>query len=121
MSHCRIWKRAEARIAEARQHVLAAPAPTGIDGIPGYSSFDECVARRESGGDWTINTGNGYAGAYQWLPATWQYVLGQMGVAGPADPAAATPALQVAAFNYYVAINPGAWPVTVGLCGGSYG
>src|ERR1700750_292004 len=31
----------------------------------------ERVARCESGGNWAINTGNGYHGGLQFLPATW--------------------------------------------------
>lgn len=117
--HCRIWKRSEARIAEARVHVLAAPVPVGLDGIPGYTSFDACVAGRESGGDWTIDTGNGYYGAFQWLPETWVSVLGMMGETDwPADPAAASPAEQVAAFNFWSVRDPGAWPNSIPACGG---
>lgn len=31
----------------------------------------DAVAQCESGGNWTINTGNGYYGGLQFLPATW--------------------------------------------------
>ena len=31
----------------------------------------DSVAQCESGGNWAINTGNGYSGGLQWLPATW--------------------------------------------------
>jgi hypothetical protein len=45
----------------------------------------------ESGGRYTINTGNGYYGAYQFLPSTW-HSLGYGGL-----PNHATPAVQDAA------------------------
>lgn len=31
----------------------------------------DAVAQCESGGDWSINTGNGYYGGLQFVPATW--------------------------------------------------
>ena len=36
-----------------------------------YSSIWACIRERESGGDYSTNTGNGYSGAYQFLPGTW--------------------------------------------------
>ncbi len=105
--HCRIARR------HPRAHIA------GVDGIPGYTAFDRCVAFRESGNTWTEDTGNGFYGAFQWLPSTWSSVLALMGVAGPADPAAAAPAVQVAAFNYWAPRDPGAWPNTIPACGGA--
>lgn len=32
-----------------------------------------CIRQRESGGNYSTNTGNGYYGAYQFLPGTWQF------------------------------------------------
>jgi hypothetical protein len=34
---------------------------------------------RESGGNYAINTGNGYYGAYQFLPSTWDSVASHAG------------------------------------------
>ncbi len=31
----------------------------------------DAIAQCESGGDWTISTGNGYSGGLQFSPATW--------------------------------------------------
>ena len=107
---CRIWRR-----HEPEAHIAAA----GIDGIPGYTSFDQCVGFRESGNTWTEDTGNGYYGAFQWVPSTWASVLAMMHVTGPPDPAAASPALQVRAFNYWAPRDPGAWPNTIPPCGGA--
>jgi hypothetical protein len=45
----------------------AAPAPT----YAGDSVWDD-LARCESGGNWSINTGNGYYGGLQFSLATWQ-------------------------------------------------
>ena len=39
----------------------------------------------ESRGDYAINTGNGYYGAYQWLPSTWASV-GGAGLPSDASP-----------------------------------
>ena len=44
---------------------LAGQAGAATDG-----EWDQ-VARCESGGNWAINTGNGYYGAYQFAPTTW--------------------------------------------------
>ena len=40
------------------------------------STWDD-LAQCESGGDWSINTGNGYYGGLQFLPATWEAHGGQ--------------------------------------------
>ena len=39
-----------------------------------------CLANRESGGDYTINNGNGYTGADQWLPTTWNSAVRGIGL-----------------------------------------
>jgi hypothetical protein len=46
----------------------AAPAQAGASAPGGYLA---CVRQHESGGRYNINTGNGYYGAYQFLPSTW--------------------------------------------------
>ena len=43
----------------------------GDDGSGGSSVWDQ-LAQCESGGDWHINTGNGYFGGLQFLLSTWQ-------------------------------------------------
>ena len=53
-----------------------------------------CIRAHESGGDYATNTGNGYTGAYQMLPHTWdvavsgagwpQYANGRADLAPPA-------------------------------------
>lgn len=52
-----------------------------------------CIRQHESGGNYSINTGNGYYGAYQFLPSTWnaavrgagypQYANGRADLAPP--------------------------------------
>jgi hypothetical protein len=46
-----------------------APAPVATAPAPG--GFLACVRQRESKGNYSINTGNGYFGAYQFSQTTW--------------------------------------------------
>lgn len=59
-----------------RARVKAAPTPGNL------LRLRQC----ESGDDYTINTGNGYYGAYQFSPSTW-HSLGLSGLPHEADPA----------------------------------
>src|SRR4029077_5456503 len=75
------------------------------------AEWDE-VARCESGGNWAINTGNGYQGGLQFAPGTWIASGG-----GQYAPAAqlATKEQQIAVAERVLAHQGrGAWPV----CGG---
>src|SRR6478672_2984482 len=70
------------------------------------------VARCESGGNWAINTGNGYQGGVQFSPSTWRSHGG-----GEYAPAAhlATKEEQIAVAERVLATQgKGAWPT----CGG---
>jgi LysM repeat protein len=81
--------------------VLAAPASAAPHDWSG-------VAQCESGGNWSINTGNGYYGGLQFSSATW---LGHGG--GQFAPRAdlAAPAEQIAvAERVLLTQGPGAWP-----------
>ncbi len=51
-----------------------APAPAGA--VSASSSVWDRLAQCESGGNWQINTGNGYYGGLQFLPQTWRSVGG---------------------------------------------
>jgi resuscitation-promoting factor RpfA len=85
---------------------LAGQASAASDG-----EWDQ-VARCESGGDWAINTGNGYQGGLQFAPGTWSANGG-----GEYAPAAylATEEQQIAVAERVLARQGrGAWPV----CGG---
>ncbi len=85
---------------------LAGQAGAATDG-----EWDQ-VARCESGGNWAINTGNGYQGGLQFSPGTWSAHGG-----GEYAPAAnmATKDEQIAVAERVLATQgQGAWPV----CGG---
>jgi len=77
--------------------VFSAPAPAGGGGSSHHSDpFLVCTRARESSGNYSTNTGNGYYGAYQFLPATWDSVavhIGRMDLVGVL-PSAASPADQ---------------------------
>ena len=71
------------------------------------------VARCESGGNWSINTGNGYYGGLQFSPSTWA-AFGGLAYASRAD--LATPAQQIAVAEKVLTVQGvGAWPT----CGAS--
>lgn len=70
-----------------------------------YHDWD-AVAQCESGGDWTINTGNGYYGGLQFSQPTWE-ANGGVGIASNASKAEQ---IRVAE-NVLVTQGPGAWPV----------
>ncbi len=57
--------------APARERAASAPAPTAAP--PSYSgdSVWDDLAKCESGGNWSINTGNGYYGGLQFNHGTW--------------------------------------------------
>jgi resuscitation-promoting factor RpfA len=81
---------------------LAAPASAATHDWSG-------VAQCESGGNWHINTGNGYYGGLQFSQATW---AGYGGTQYAARADLATPAQQIAvAEKVLVGQGIGAWPV----------
>ena len=53
----------------------AAIVPSIAEAVPNASIWD-ALARCESGGNWTINTGNGFYGGLQFTTASWQAVGG---------------------------------------------
>lgn len=55
--------------------VTLAPRPRPVTSVTGDSVWDR-LAQCESGGNWHINTGNGYGGGIQFSPATWRSVGG---------------------------------------------
>ena len=64
------------------------------------------VAQCESGGDWNINTGNGYYGGLQFSQSTWE----ANGGSGSASSASREEQIRVAE-NVLATQGPGAWPV----------
>jgi ABC-type transport system substrate-binding protein len=86
---------------------LAAPAANAAP----PSTWDQ-VAQCESGGDWHINTGNGYYGGLQFAAQTWSgYGGGEF--AATADQAAREQQIQIGE-RVLAGQGPGAWP----NCGG---
>ncbi len=69
----------------------------------------DAVAACESGGNWSINTGNGYYGGLQFTPSTWQ----ANGGSGSPHNASREEQIRVAE-NVLQSQGIGAWPV----CGG---
>ncbi|WP_319641448.1 transglycosylase family protein [Brachybacterium squillarum] len=90
--------------------VIAAGLSVGGAGIASADdSVWDKVAQCESGGNWSINTGNGYYGGVQFSKSTWK-AFGGTAYASTAD--LATKAEQIAiAKRTLKTQGPGAWPV----------
>ncbi|WP_162563274.1 transglycosylase family protein, partial [Mycolicibacterium mucogenicum] len=89
---------------------LAAQATAATDG-----EWDK-VARCESGGNWAINTGNGYQGGLQFSPSTWSAHGG--GEYAPAANMASKDQQIAVAERVLASQGRGAWPVCgTGLSG----
>ena len=70
----------------------------------------DAIAQKESGGDWSINTGNGYFGGLQFTQSTWD-AFKPAGAPARAD--LASREQQIAAAEATLAAQgPGAWPNT---------
>ncbi len=82
---------------------LAAQASAATDG-----EWDQ-VARCESGGNWAINTGNGYQGGLQFSPSTWSAHGG--GEYAPAANMASKDQQIAVAERVLASQGRGAWPV----------
>ena len=66
------------------------------------------IAQCEAGGNWSINTGNGYYGGLQFSPSTWA-AFGGLAYAPRAD--LATQAQQIAVAEKVLLVQgPRAWP-----------
>lgn len=87
--------------------VLAA-APMGLAaGTANAAGNDwDAVAQCESGGDWSINTGNGFSGGLQFTQSTWN----AYGGSGQAHNASKAEQIRVAE-NVLAGQGAGAWPV----------
>ncbi|WP_026918443.1 transglycosylase family protein [Gordonia shandongensis] len=79
-------------------------ATAGIASAESYNNWD-AVAQCESGGDWSINTGNGYYGGLQFSQSTWE----ANGGTGIASDASREEQIRVAE-NVLATQGPGAWP-----------
>ena len=79
---------------------MSMPAAIAVDG----ATWD-ALAQCESGGNWSINTGNGFYGGLQFTQQSWN------GVGMSGSPATATRAQQIEAGERLLAIQGwGAWP-----------
>jgi resuscitation-promoting factor RpfA len=92
--------------------VAAACVPMAAGGLVGTTAAAgpevnwDAVAQCESGGNWAINTGNGYFGGLQFKLSTWQ------AHGGVGNPASASREQQIAiAERVLVSQGIGAWPV----------
>lgn len=88
---------------------VAEPADVpNVDTVSGDPTAEQWADLREceSGGNYQINTGNGYSGAYQFLDSTWQ-AYGGTGSAYQASPAEQ----DMRALMLYHASGSGPWPV----------
>ncbi|WP_448628460.1 transglycosylase family protein [Geodermatophilus sp. URMC 64] len=97
---------------EQQHPAPSAPPSTGSDGdapVPPADAHDwDAVARCESGGNWSINTGNGYYGGLQFSQSTWD-AFGGAEYAARAD--LATKSEQIAVAERVLDVQgPGAWP-----------
>lgn len=77
-------------------------------GAASVSTWDK-VAQCESGGDWSINTGNGYYGGLQFSASTWR-AYGGGTYASSASQASKAAQITVAE-RVLASQGPGAWPV----------
>lgn len=86
------------------------PPPPAPDAPPpppvAYSVNWDAIAQCESGGNWSINTGNGYYGGLQFTPGTWH----SNGGSGSAANASREEQIRVAE-NVLHSQGIGAWPV----------
>ncbi|MDI3313971.1 MAG: transglycosylase family protein [Mycobacterium sp.] len=105
---------ADAPAPEAAPEAPAAPAPAPAAEAPAvhpapqkaYSVNWDAIAQCESGGNWSINTGNGYSGGLQFTPGTWA------ANGGSGSPANASREEQIrVAENVLRTQGLGAWPV----------
>jgi hypothetical protein len=90
--------------------------PTTDPPAVSYSLWDE-LAECESGGNWAINSGNGYYGGLQFLLSTWQI---NGGTAFAAYPHQATREQQITVGERVVAANGGSFGAW-GACAASLG
>ena len=96
---------------------LALSATAANAAVPAASgSTWDALAQCESGGNWAINTGNGFSGGLQFTPQTWA------GFGGTGSPENASRAQQIAVAEKVQATQGwGAWPACaakLGLSGG---
>ncbi|MDQ1018778.1 LysM peptidoglycan-binding domain-containing protein [Streptomyces afghaniensis] len=110
-------------IAGVTGAAVAAPLIASGSASAATASEWDTVAQCESGGNWSINTGNGYYGGLQFSASTWS-AYGGTQYASTADQASKDQQIQVAE-KVLASQGKGAWPVcgkglsSAGYSGGS--
>ncbi|MEU3606953.1 transglycosylase family protein [Streptomyces sp. NPDC035033] len=98
---------------------VAAPLMAAGTASAATASEWDRVAQCESGGNWSINTGNGYYGGLQFSASTWA-AYGGTAYAATADQASKSQQIAIAE-KVLAGQGKGAWPSCgVGLSGASY-
>ena len=98
------------KVASVAGVMAVAPLALGAGAANADSVNWDAVAACESGGNWAINTGNGYYGGLQFTPGTWS----ANGGSGMPNQASREEQIRVAE-NVLRTQGIGAWPV----CGGN--
>ncbi|MFD7591179.1 transglycosylase family protein [Kitasatospora sp. NPDC059811] len=88
---------------------LAMPLLTATGASAAPASTWDAVAQCESGGNWSINTGNGFSGGLQFTSSTWK-AYGGTSYAPQANQASKAQQISVAE-KVLASQGPGAWPV----------
>jgi nucleoid-associated protein YgaU len=126
MSECAHSARDNGRKNQVRTTAVLAGAallaPLGLLAATGNSAAADSgvwdrIAQCESGGNWHINTGNGYYGGLQFAPSTWR-AYGGTAYAATADRASRSQQIAVAT-KVQRAQGWGAWPVCSARAGAS--
>ncbi|MDX2933124.1 transglycosylase family protein [Streptomyces ipomoeae] len=98
---------------------VAAPLIAAGSASAATTSEWDAVAQCESGGNWSINTGNGYYGGLQFSASTWA-AYGGTQYASTADQATKAQQIEIAE-KVLAGQGKGAWPVCgTGLSGAAY-
>ncbi|MEU9154007.1 transglycosylase family protein [Streptomyces sp. NPDC048417] len=98
---------------------IAAPLMASGSASAATASEWDTVAQCESGGNWAINTGNGYYGGLQFSASTWA-AYGGTQYAAQANQAGKAQQIEIAE-KVLAAQGKGAWPVCgTGLSGAAY-
>ncbi|GAA4339112.1 resuscitation-promoting factor protein RpfA [Streptomyces venetus] len=128
MSECADTTRDNARKNQVRTTAVLAGAallaPLGLLAATGNAAAADSgvwdrIAQCESGGNWHINTGNGYYGGLQFAASTWS-AYGGTAYAATADQASKSQQIAVAT-KVQRAQGWGAWPVCSARAGASGG
>ncbi|GGY09206.1 LysM peptidoglycan-binding domain-containing protein [Streptomyces djakartensis] len=126
MSECADTTRVNARKNQVRTTAVLAGAallaPLGLLAATGNAAAADSgvwdrIAQCESGGNWHINTGNGYYGGLQFAGSTWR-AYGGTAYAPTADQASRSQQIAVAT-KVQAAQGWGAWPVCSARAGAS--